>query len=187
MIVYLMICHSVILISKDPPRSAYYQKYEIELLILMQVTANLEFWYIYVLRSMLIVNLTAIIICACHFENYILADFAGCTLLHSIEFYASKSCYQVPVSQVSFQVIFVLLQSPEEEYNPKEIICAICNVKCSGLETYNSHLHGKQHAKTVKLQKSRGCEIPDVRPQTSSGEFLLLNELIVHNQFACIF
>ncbi|KAM3176953.1 hypothetical protein ACTXT7_005479 [Hymenolepis weldensis] len=61
-------------------------------------------------------------------------------------------------------------QSPEEEYNPKEIICAVCDVKCSSLETYNSHLQGKQHAKTVKLQRSRGCEIPDVRPQTSSNQ-----------------
>ncbi|VDO08770.1 unnamed protein product [Rodentolepis nana] len=61
-------------------------------------------------------------------------------------------------------------QSTEEECNPKEMTCSVCDVKCSGLEAYNSHLQGKQHAKTVKLLKSRGCKIPDVKPQTSSNQ-----------------
>ncbi|KAM7534383.1 hypothetical protein Aperf_G00000107596 [Anoplocephala perfoliata] len=78
----------------------------------------------------------------------------------------SKSSHHDSDSAVHYCDLCKVNCTLEEASNPKEVMCVVCNVKCSSAETYNSHLKGKQHAKTVKLQKSRGCEVPDIRPQS---------------------
>ncbi|KAL5961137.1 Zinc finger RNA-binding protein [Taenia solium] len=61
--------------------------------------------------------------------------------------YADKSC---------------VCKIPEEaEGKTKELQCPLCNIKCSGVDTYRAHLSGKQHQRAVKLQTTRGFAVPD--------------------------
>ncbi|EUB55069.1 Zinc finger RNA-binding protein [Echinococcus granulosus] len=52
--------------------------------------------------------------------------------------------------------------APEETGGKtKELQCPLCNIKCSGTDTYRAHLSGKQHQRAVKLQTARGSAVPD--------------------------
>uniref|UniRef100_A0A5K3FHS9 DZF domain-containing protein n=1 Tax=Mesocestoides corti TaxID=53468 RepID=A0A5K3FHS9_MESCO len=42
-----------------------------------------------------------------------------------------------------------------------ELSCPLCNIKCTGVDTYKTHLTGRQHQRAVKLQTELGKAIPD--------------------------
>ncbi|VDK79773.1 unnamed protein product [Dibothriocephalus latus] len=66
-----------------------------------------------------------------------------------------------------------------------ELRCALCDVICTGADTYQAHIIGKQHQRTLRLHKALGkpvpeCELPPPKestaPTTAEGEVPVKSE-----------
>lgn len=43
----------------------------------------------------------------------------------------------------------------------RELRCELCDVGCTGADSYTAHLSGRQHQRTLKLHKELGKPIPE--------------------------
>lgn len=49
--------------------------------------------------------------------------------------------------------------APSSSHN--ELNCPLCNVTCTGVDAYRSHINGKNHQKVARLHKELGKTVPD--------------------------